>query len=152
MFAEKKEVNRHIKRSHLTAEVATREATNGGWNPMALQCPHCNRNFKTPGWLNRHVKSNHGPAVPIIPNASPPPALELVVGPRMLPAPVGRPSGVVILPQTVGSASGDLNVVCPSLRRSSRKGRGGSVSSSGDRGAGQIGSCQSWWLRGLGGE
>ena len=128
MFAERKEVNRHIKRSH-TEIVVAGGAPSGGGLPNALVCPHCTRSFKTPGWLDRHVKSNHGLAVPNVPNVLPP-AL----------------SGTSER-YTTGRAVGN-SLVGPTPRR----GRGGPVSSPGNGGDGQIGSRRSRRLRGLGGE
>ena len=79
MFAETKEVNRHVKRSHTEADVGG-NGPGGGGNPNALNCPFCSRTFKTPGWLDRHVKSNHGLAVPNDPIVPPPAVIGVAVG------------------------------------------------------------------------
>ena len=129
MFAERKEVNRHIKRSHLEAVVASSGGNSGGGLPNALNCPHCTRSFKTPGWLDRHIKSNHGLAVPNVPNA-PPPSLSGTENDSI--------TGMVVGNTLVGPTP--------------RRGRGGPVSSPGNGGVGRIGSRQSRRLRGLGGE
>jgi hypothetical protein len=74
-FAERKEVNRHMKRSHLNA-VSGSVPLAAGTQTKTHACPMegCTRVFKTPGWLDRHIKSNHeGIAVPSTRITPPPP-------------------------------------------------------------------------------
>ena len=130
MFAEIKEVNRHVKRSHTEADVGG-NGPGGGGNPNALNCPFCSRTFKTPGWLDRHVKSNHGLAVPNDPIVPPPAVIGVAVG---------VPHGI-------------RNLVGRTAPNQAGRGRaGGPVSSPGDGGVGQIGSRRSRRLLERGGE
>jgi len=64
-FAEMKEVNRHFKRAHAGGANTARGGGGGNFN-----CPEpgCSRSFKTPGWLDRHLRSDH--AAPSVPQAN----------------------------------------------------------------------------------
>ena len=126
MFAEIKEV----KRSHTETDEG-RNSLGGGRNPNALNYTLCSRSFKTPGWLDRHIKSNHSLAVPID---------KIVPHPAHIGVVVGVPHGIRNL---VGHAA-------PSLADRNRA--GDPVSSSGDRGVGQTGSRRSLRLLESGGE
>ena len=130
MFAEQKEVNRHVRRSHLpTAPVVeslqqlpTSAVSTGGQSPAKtieglLSCPvaGCSRVFKTHGWLGRHVKSNHPgecEAAPVNPNI--PPAVQVTaVGPTPLPNPaIGRGRRRAVLGM-VGAVTGTGNRTLP---------------------------------------
>ena len=130
MFAETKEVNQHVKHSHTETDVGE-NSPGGGGNPNALNCPFCSGSFKTPGWLDRHIKSNHGLAVPNEPIVPPPAVISMAVG---------VPHGIRNL---VGRTA-------PSLAGRGRA--GGPVSSFGDGGVGQTGSRRSRRLLERGGE
>jgi hypothetical protein len=93
-FAEQKECNRHVRKSHairarsqvvpstmvqmasgvesgerhpIRSVISTLDGTTGQDSCGSLhQCtvPGCSRSYKTPGWLAQHLKSSHGLAVP----------------------------------------------------------------------------------------
>jgi hypothetical protein len=86
----------------------------------ALSCPvpTCSRVFKTPGWLARHIKSNH--AVPAdAANSDLPPAqmvgaAEPELPPQPSPTPMGRGRGMAGVDS--GDGRGPVLVVGPGLR------------------------------------
>ena len=140
-FAERKEVNRHIKRAHSGPDLGHGNAgtQDGGEQDTRLLCPvsGCNRRFKTGGWLARHQKSCHGLAVPNLPNA-----LNYSIPPN-------APNGDSV-EQRAAQAG-------PRHQRTAAR-RGGDVvesnpvTSPGDGGGGQLGSCPGTRLRGRGGK
>jgi hypothetical protein len=99
-FAEQKECNRHVLKSHASitknqvvtcTTVQTVSDVESGerqpiWGVISIldgitgqggsglhQCPvpECSRSYKTPGWLAIHLKSSHGLSVPIDPITPP---------------------------------------------------------------------------------
>jgi Zinc finger, C2H2 type len=151
-FAEQKEVNRHVRKSHpnTTAGQAAPLAAvplaaggdeerrhargvistqggrtgqdNGGVTLYGCTVAGCSRSYKSPGWLARHIKSNHsGLAVPHCPIILPP---AVVAG-------VGLPNGEMT--SVINMVGRTPNVTGPQIP----------VSSSGDGGAGWTGSLRS---------
>lgn len=68
-FAEKKELNRHIRRCHSNEDKGGSAPVGVGEFPF--NCNSCSRSFRTVGWLNRHITANHGLAAPYVPSVPP---------------------------------------------------------------------------------
>jgi hypothetical protein len=73
-FAERKELNRHVRRCHNQSEdgkVGEAGGPPGAGGGPPFHCSFCSRSFRTLGWLNRHIETNHGVAAPSKPNTPP---------------------------------------------------------------------------------
>jgi hypothetical protein len=109
------------RRSPVTDVISIRKKST---ETAALSCPvpTCSRVFKTPGWLARHIKSNH--AVPAdAANSDLPPAqmvgaAEPELPPQPSPAPMGRGRGMAGVDS--GDGRGPVLVVGPGLRPRNR--------------------------------
>lgn len=73
-FAEKKELNRHIRTKH---EPRNSADPTGSGASLPFPCPLCKAAFKTKGWLGRHFKTNHGDQAEFQSQTAPP----FIVGP-----------------------------------------------------------------------
>jgi len=70
MFAEEREMRRHMRTCHALPEVEVEEVANPEY---PFKCQYCTMKYKVLGWFQRHMAKSH-PQIPLLlPQAAPPP-------------------------------------------------------------------------------
>jgi len=85
MFAEEREMRRHMRTCHALPEVEVEEVANPEY---PFKCQYCTMKYKVLGWFQRHMAKSH-PQIPLLlPQAAPPPLLTPILPPIFMQPPI----------------------------------------------------------------